>query len=108
MIHARLANAHAAEKDHRQAIQLDSNDPTVYFHRGRALWTLKQYDGALEQFDQAIRLAPGYSNAYCWRARVHQIIGAEDEARADRERGLREDPANARCGLPLAPNRGRR
>jgi len=97
LIHARLGNAAAAEADYMRSRQLDPQDPVVYFHRGRALQVLKENDTALEQYDHAIRLAPGYANAYCWRAIIHRKNGDGKKAAADANRGLREGPSTEVC-----------
>jgi tetratricopeptide (TPR) repeat protein len=74
------------------------------------LWQARQYRGeirltepeaaesALQEFTEAIRLAPGEAHLYILRSHVFALLGREDSARADLEAAARLGSANLRRG----------
>ena len=56
----------------------------AYHNRGRVYSTLKQYDKAVADFTETIRLAPDNENAYLDRAAAYAALG--DSANAERDR----------------------
>jgi len=65
----------------------------AYNNRGAAYWLKEEYNRAIADYDQAIRLDPKYALAYFVRGLVYQKIGNAAKADADfakaRELGLR-------------------
>lgn len=60
--------------------------------QGWKLWQLKQYDEALANFTQAIRLAPEFARAYYMRGNMLHRLGRYDEALADYTQAIRLAP----------------
>ncbi|MEQ1884079.1 MAG: tetratricopeptide repeat protein [Bryobacteraceae bacterium] len=70
-----------ATLDH--AVTLDPNRAQTYDTRGRYhLWRW-QYDQAIADFSEAIRLNPAYAQAYRHRAYAHRAVGDEKLAKLD-------------------------
>jgi len=51
------------------------------------------YDRALTDFGEAIRLNPSYARAYLARSWVYAKKGADTQAKADRQKALELDPS---------------
>jgi tetratricopeptide (TPR) repeat protein len=62
------------------ALTQDADNPQAYNSAGLALKEYQQYNRALEYFDRAIQLNPGYIFAWHNRAVVLAILGRNDEA----------------------------
>ncbi len=74
----------------------------AYNNRGAAYANKGAYDRAIQDFDQAIRLNPGYAFAYNNRGDAYRIEGRYDRAIEDYDQVIRLDPQFA---LPY-DNRG--
>ena len=59
-----------------------------------------QFDKAIADHTEAIRLRPGYADAFCDRAFAYSQIGKDDKALSDYDNAVRLDPkdAIALCG----------
>jgi tetratricopeptide (TPR) repeat protein len=57
------------------AISLRLTDPALYVDRAVSLMTLKQYPAALADLDKALALAPGFADAYLYRASAKRYVG---------------------------------
>jgi tetratricopeptide (TPR) repeat protein len=53
-----------SKTNHKEAIQLNSDNAEVYYNRGKALCESGQFERALENFYKAIELKPDYFEAY--------------------------------------------
>jgi tetratricopeptide (TPR) repeat protein len=80
-----------------EAIWLNPNVAEAYFKRASAFRELddRQYDRALADYDQAIRLDPKHLEAYNGRGFLHRMKGQYDRAIADIDEVLRVQPWNA-------------
>jgi tetratricopeptide (TPR) repeat protein len=74
----------------------------IYFDRALAYKTLKQYDHALADSSQALKLDPKYAHAYFNRGVVLAATGDSAGALRDYSEAIRLDPSNALAYL----NRG--
>lgn len=77
------------------------------FDRGADLYEAGDLSGALAEFEEAVRLSPGYVDALSWAARVAQELGRFDLAADYWQQVLRHDPGDegARYFLNLAEQR---
>ena len=64
----------------------------VYFYRGLVSMGRKDYDKAISDFDEAIRLDPNYTLAYCNRGNTYSDHGYFDKAISDYNEAIRLDP----------------
>jgi len=69
----------------------------AYAQRGLAFTLKRNLDGAKNDLDQAIKIAPDYAPAYINRANLWTVANQPEHAMADAETALRLDP-----NLPLA------
>ena len=60
----------------------------AYINRGNAKQELEQYDSAVADYDEAIRLNPDLAEAYFNRGNTKIALGLKDAAREDFERAL--------------------
>jgi tetratricopeptide (TPR) repeat protein len=73
----------------------DKNVPVIYQIRGSAWITKGEYDKAIDDFDQAIRLNPKLAPAYGSRGMAWGMKGNYDKAIADSSEAIRLDPKDA-------------
>ncbi|MEC9309131.1 MAG: tetratricopeptide repeat protein, partial [Chloroflexota bacterium] len=52
----------------------DSSDPMTYFNRGNAFYDLREYQQAIDNYNQAITLDPDYSDAYKNRGATYSVL----------------------------------
>ncbi len=58
-------------------------DARAYYERGESRYSLGQYEQAIQDCDEVIRLDPTDAGAYYGRGRTHQRIGNPTEAERD-------------------------
>ena len=76
-----------------QSGQLSDDDLVVAFeYRGKAYLPKQDYDRAIADFTQAIRLKPDDAHAFCDRGAAYDAKGDEDHALADFNEAIRLDP----------------
>ena len=73
-----------------------TKDASVYYNRGLAYSNKGQYDRAIQDFDQAIRLNPQYARAYVNRGFAYDDQGQRDRAIQDYDQAIRLNPQDAR------------
>ncbi len=66
-----------------------------FFHRGRAYYSTQDYDRAVQDFDEAIRLYPSFLNAFFQRGDVYLAKQDYDRAVRDFDEVIRLDPNDA-------------
>jgi tetratricopeptide (TPR) repeat protein len=64
------------------------NDATAYAGRGSLYQGIGQYERAVQDHDEAIRLDPEHSLAYLNRALAYTYLGKDEEANRDIERAV--------------------
>jgi len=65
---------------------------TAYYNRGIGYQNKKDYDRALSDYDQALRLRPNYSSAFNNRGNVFQALGKYERAIQDYDQASRIAP----------------
>ncbi len=77
-----------AQRQFREALQVNGSYPEAHYGLGRALLAAGDRTGAIASFDAAIRLRPDYLDALVQRAQAHQDRGESDKALADADRAV--------------------
>jgi Tfp pilus assembly protein PilF len=57
--------------------------PEAHKHRGTAHYHQSEWDHAIADLNEAIRLDPHYAQAYRVRSEVYSAMGQDEEARRD-------------------------
>ena len=65
---------------------LNSIDANAYYARGLAYHQRGDYDRAIRDYDEAIRLKPQYANAYYARGVIYGLLGDQDKKKQDLDR----------------------
>ena len=99
-----LLNASCSLPHFRSVSIENAAEAMEHYNRGRAFFedTLKvppkkrEYDKAIGEFSQALRIDPGYAEAYRARAYVHHCAGRNIRAIDDYSQAIRREPGNAR------------
>ncbi|GAB4025609.1 tetratricopeptide repeat protein [Spirosoma koreense] len=74
----------------------------TYFLSGRCAYELRQYEAALEQFEDALSISKEWVAAYTERGRTYEAIGKTDRARDDYTKAVQLEPTVAAHYIPLA------
>lgn len=84
----------AAIADSNESIHLKQDNPTPSNYHTRAVTkaALHDYDGAIEDFDEAIQIKPDNALYYHERGLVKETHGQHEEAKADFEKAKELDP----------------
>jgi len=82
--------------DYRQAIQRSATClPCAYYGLGIAYWHQGEYDVAIQCYDDAIEVDPGFVSAYYGRGIAYADKGDHERAIADFDEAIRLDPDTA-------------
>ena len=65
-----------------------------YFKNGNAKYSLKDYKGAIKDYQEAIKLDPEYTDAWYGKAICESILERYDKALADYNKAAELDPSN--------------
>jgi tetratricopeptide (TPR) repeat protein len=85
----------------RVTTQLSPNNPITFFQLGILLYTDKDYVGAAEALDTAVRLQPDYANARYFLGLTYARLNKMAEARAQFEELAKTNPDNQEIKLIL-------
>jgi tetratricopeptide (TPR) repeat protein len=69
----------------------------IYYNRGIAYKNKGQYDRAISDYDQAIKLNPKYATAYYNRGWTYKNKGERDKAIADYRKALEINPSHKKA-----------
>ncbi len=70
------------------------NSPSHYFKNGNAKYSLKDYQGAINDYEKAIKLKPEYAEAWYGKAICESILSKYDDALTDFNKAAELDPSN--------------
>lgn len=87
-----LENWSGAIVRYSEILEFEQLEPSVWFLRGYAYYNSGKYVKAKEDFDEAIKLDPEYSEAYSQRSIVRDELGQTDLALQDIEKALEIKP----------------
>ena len=85
---------HAAIVDSSEGIRLQQDNPSAatYHTRATAKAALGDYDDAIEDFNEAIRIKPDDARYYYERGQAKQALGKHEESKADIAKAKELDP----------------
>lgn len=82
-VHFQQGQYHDAIATFTQAILLDPDSATPYFHRGKVRFELEDDFGALEDFDDAVQRNSRFAEAYLYRGSVRLSLGDQTNGLVD-------------------------
>jgi tetratricopeptide (TPR) repeat protein len=89
----------AAANDFDKGIQLDPNHLELRMNRGLTWYRLKQYDKAIEDYDQVLKNYPGYSAALAMRGYAKCELGAVSSGCLDLQAALRAGEKDVKSAI---------
>ncbi len=84
--------ARSQEKPAQQKPPVSQKTHEQWLEEGNAHYYLQQYDKAIADYTEALRLNPQYANAYYNRGNVYYVLKQYDKALADYDQALRLNP----------------
>lgn len=84
-----------------------NDSATAAFEHGVALTEDGKFEAAIKEFDEAIRIRPGYPQAYNARGEAYDNLHQEIRAEADYDQAVALDPSFADALFNLGRTRGR-
>jgi tetratricopeptide (TPR) repeat protein len=72
-----------------EAIHRNPTHPLAFYNRGTAYLYLGQYQPALNDYSEAIRVSPGDAEVYAARAFCYALLGRNGEAQQDVKRAAK-------------------
>lgn len=73
-------------------IEADPKNSKLYFQRGQQYYQRKEYDKALSDYDNAIKIDPGYTDALYYRAIIYDMQNRGNEAIAEYTKIIQLNP----------------
>ena len=106
---ARWGQPHRAFWYLNRAVQMNSNNPKAFYHRGSLYMVVGNLQSAILDFSSAIKLDPQYIDAYTRRGMMYTLMDKDDEAQQDFDHAVQlgADPAEMEKQVD-ALRRGRR
>src|SRR5262245_21460172 len=71
---------------------VDPRTAVAFNARGMAKFVKRDYDGAIADFDSALRISPGFAEAHFWCGIVWEAKGDFERALADYDRAIKLNP----------------
>ena len=87
-LYADRLDLETAEKYIRKGIESDPGQPTGYYYLGRVAAEQKRYELAVDSYNQAILLHPGFESAYIGLGSIYEAQGNSTEAIATFQHAL--------------------
>lgn len=69
-----------------ECIKKDYNFMEAYLEKGTILYKQAKYNDAIKTLDLALKVSPGFSDAYFWKARCQEALGLKKEAKLNYQR----------------------
>jgi tetratricopeptide (TPR) repeat protein len=88
----RMEDEAAAHADFEAALALEPEHDAALYGRGRLELMARRPAEALRSFDACLRADPGMTVARLFRSFAHAALGDDEQAQADRDRALGDDP----------------
>ncbi len=106
---ALLRDFEQSERDHREALALDPDDPWLKVEHAYSLELADRYGDALAQAEAALALRPGYRIAVHKLSDLYALLGRDDEALALLARAAQAQQSGSLCAAwhDLAIEKGR-
>lgn len=84
----------AALVDYNKAVEMKSDDPTLFVSRGRTHFNMKSYDLSVRDYDKAVELNPKAAVAFLNRGASYEKLGDLEKALADYKKSAEIDATN--------------
>ncbi|OLL22047.1 Mitochondrial import receptor subunit tom70 [Neolecta irregularis DAH-3] len=88
-------NRDAAMHDFSKAIELNSNDPDIYYHRGQVEFILGEFEEAISDYSKSIELDSSFVLAHIQLAVAQYKRGDSGQAKATFRRTIKSHPKSA-------------
>jgi tetratricopeptide (TPR) repeat protein len=95
MLYSYVGQMERAEKELKEAIELNPSFAEAYVNRGNTYASLKQFERAIADFDRAIELNPSFAEAYVNRGNTYASLKQFERAIADFDRAIELNPSFA-------------
>jgi len=91
-----------AEKEFRQALAEDATDADAHYMLGEIAWIRTKPEEALNDYEEAVRLRPGFVDAHIALGKALTTLGRPEDALLHLSEGVRLDPQNEVAHYRLA------
>lgn len=101
IVYMKMQQLELAELMLRRTLEIDPNNSGAYFNLGSVLVGQKRYAEALDQYETALRIDPGYELAATWAAMMYEELNQWEEALKKWEMILQINPNNEQARLKI-------
>ena len=77
-------------------MRLNPDDLGTYINRANAYVRLEQYEKAVEDYDESLKISPEHAGVYSMRSVAHASLGDTAKAETDRTRACELEPLMCR------------